>query len=513
MALITKNKNTKNDKIPSNWNLSTIDKIKSQGNKSIISGPFGSNIGKKYFVDSGIPVIRGNNLTNDLRRFMDDGFVYVTHEKAFELNTWAIKGDIIFTAAGTIGQVGIIEDNAKYDKYIISNKQLRLRVNEEIVRPLYVFYWFSRPEMVQYIQQRNTGSTIPLINLSVLKKLPIVIPPIEEQDRILNILSSLDDKIELNNQMNKTLEQMARAIFNRWFVEFEFPLGYARGKPSDHEQQRLPRRLPSGVEAAEASGYKSSGGVMIDSELGMIPEGWGITYYTDMIDVLGGGTPSKKEDKYWNNGDIPFFTPKDANDSTYVISTEDHITNIGLENCNSKLYEKNIVFITARGTVGKIILAGQNMAMNQSCYALKGKDDINQYFVYMLTKSIIDNLAQHAHGSVFSTITTDTFKKFKVIKPDINLINEFGKCVEPIFEKLYSNTLESRTLSLLRDTLLPKLMSGELRVPPEKVQLYESIAAPDHVPPPGRCPACTELSRSEPAEGDRGANSGGEQGG
>ncbi len=150
--------------IPEEWKLLTVDEIKSTEKKAIISGPFGSNISSKYFVDSGIPVIRGNNLATDMTRFIDDGFVFVTPEKAKELNTWAERNDIIFTAAGTLGQVGIIENNSKYAKYIISNKQLRLRVNENIVRPLYVFYWFSSPTMVKYIEQRNTGSTIPLIN-------------------------------------------------------------------------------------------------------------------------------------------------------------------------------------------------------------------------------------------------------------------------------------------------------------------------------------------------------------
>lgn len=123
-------------RIPEEWKLLTVDDIKSTEKKAIISGPFGSNIGSRYFVDSGIPVIRGNNLKADMTRFIDDGFVFLTLEKATELNTWAERNDLIFTAAGTISQVGIIPKNSKYEKYIISNKQLRLRVNESIIRSL-----------------------------------------------------------------------------------------------------------------------------------------------------------------------------------------------------------------------------------------------------------------------------------------------------------------------------------------------------------------------------------------
>src|SRR3972149_6369525 len=202
-------------KIPDDWELLTIDKIKANDKKAIISGPFGSNIGSRYFVESGIPVIRGNNLKADMTRFIDDGFVFLTLEKATELNTWAERNDLIFTAAGTLGQVGIIPKNSKYEKYIISNKQLRLRVNESIIRPLFAFYWFSSPIMVSYIQQRNTGSTIPLINLSVLRSLPIPVPPLDIQDRVINIVDSLDSKIALNRQMNSTLEAIGQALFAR----------------------------------------------------------------------------------------------------------------------------------------------------------------------------------------------------------------------------------------------------------------------------------------------------------
>jgi type I restriction enzyme S subunit len=206
--------------IPSDWDIKTLDEIKSPEKKSIISGPFGSNISAKYFVSFGVPVIRGNNLSLELGvRFKDNGFVFITEEKANELGTWAIEEDIIFTAVGTIGQIGIIERNTKYKKYIISNKQLRIRVNKSLIEPLFAYYWIASPQMVETIEQRNTGSSVPLINLSVLKSLLIPIPSKSEREQITELLSSLDDKIDLLHRQNKTLEQLAETLFRQWFVE------------------------------------------------------------------------------------------------------------------------------------------------------------------------------------------------------------------------------------------------------------------------------------------------------
>ena len=194
-----------------------MDQVKQQGAKAIVSGPFGSSIGSKFFVSEGIPIIRGNNLTTSMDRFVDEGFVFLTIEKAKEFeNCEAISNDIVVTAAGSIGQIGIIPETARYSKYIISNKQLRARLDSSKIMPLFAFYWLSSPWMVQYIQQRNTGSSVPLINLSVLRSLPIPLPPLPEQRAIAAILSSLDDKIELNRKLNATLEEIARTLFTAW---------------------------------------------------------------------------------------------------------------------------------------------------------------------------------------------------------------------------------------------------------------------------------------------------------
>ena len=144
--------------------------------RSVISGPFGSNVGKRYFKKTGIPLIRGNNLTTDFTKFIDQGFTFLTEQKADELKADAVRGDILFTAAGTIGQVGMIPENSEYERYVISNKQLRFRVDSKKADAEYVYYWLASPWIYKAILNRNTGSTVPLINLGIIKSLPLSIP-------------------------------------------------------------------------------------------------------------------------------------------------------------------------------------------------------------------------------------------------------------------------------------------------------------------------------------------------
>jgi type I restriction enzyme S subunit len=224
---------------------------------------------------------------------------------------------------------------------------------------------------------------------------------------------------------------MAQSLYREWFVHFRFP---------GHEKKRL-----------------------VESELGLIPEGWEVVRFTDIADVLSGGTPRTTTSEYWN-GSIPFFTPKDASSSFYVTETEKSITRIGLKTCNSKLYPKNTVFITARGTVGKVVLSAVDMAMNQSCYALQGRDGIDQITIFFSISNCINQLKQNAHGAVFDTIIVDTFRMLQVVKPPLALTSAFEALASPIFEMILKLLNKNANLRQTRDLLLPKLISGEVDV-------------------------------------------------
>ena len=408
--------------IPKYWKLKTIDEIKSSQKKSIISGPFGSNISAKYFENEGVPVIRGNNLSLDIhKKFVDNGFVFVNEEKADELGTWAEKDDIIFTAVGTIGQVGILQGNEIFTKYIISNKQLRLRVDKQIVNPLYAYYWFASPFMIDMIVQRNTGSSVPLINLSVLKSLLIPIPPKEEQEIILDILSSLDDKIDLLHRQNATLEKMAETLFRQWFVE----------------------------EAKEEWEEKTLGELLTITSSRRI-------FYSEYVST-----------------GIPFFRSKEIIElrNSGSTSSELYISHERFNEIDSKFGspKEGDILMTSVGTLGvayrvksheKFYFKDGNLTWFKDFKGLPS----SIIYLWLISKIGQEELSAITIGSTQQALTIEGLKSISFKIPPKGIVSICEKQFDDIISKMDSNQTQIRTLTALRDTLLPKLMSGEVKV-------------------------------------------------
>lgn len=321
---------------------------------------------------------------------------------------------------------------------------------------LFGYYLSRSPVFRSYALGHMEGTSgRQRVPASAVENFPLLLPPIEEQRAIAHILGTLDDKIELNRKQNETLEAMARALFKAWFVDFE-PV---RAKMEGRWQrgQSLPG-LPAHL-------YDLFPDRLVASELGEIPEGWEVEAYSDAVEIIGGGTPKTSVDEYWN-GEIPWFSVVDtpASSDVFVVSTEKSITQAGFENSSVKMAEKGVTIISARGTVGNLAIAGREMTFNQSCYALRGKSGFGSYFVFLSAQHMVEQLKAMAHGSVFSTITRQTFDAVKVVRPSEALLFQFERVIASLFDAILGNVNESRTLAQLRDTLLPKLISGELRV-------------------------------------------------
>lgn len=314
-----------------------------------------------------------------------------------------------------------------------------LRAKANITDPKFIYYLSISDEFRNTAIQSMTGTSgRQRAQKEALLDYDINLPSLHEQRLIGRTLSLLDEKIEKNNSIISNLEELAQTLFKRWFVDFEFP--NENGEP-----------------------YKSSGGKMVESELGMIPENFKVEKLSVTTNFLSGGTPKTKEKDYWN-GEIPFFTPKDITGSVYVTSTEKYITELGLDNCNSKLYPKNTLFITARGTVGKLNLSNKDMAMNQSCFALKHKQN-TQYYLYFSVKALLREIIQGATGAVFNAINLRDLNNLKTINPTNELVNKFETMIASIFEIMSLKEDENIKLKNIRDSLLPKLLSGEIELP------------------------------------------------
>src|SRR5258708_5086913 len=226
---------------------------------ALVGGPFGSDLVSKDYVETGVPVIRGQNLGQG--RWVGGEFAYVTPEKADSLaSNLAKPNDIVFTQRGTLGQVAIVPDRP-FDRYLISQSQMKLSVDPSKVDVLFLYYLFTSPEQQVYIRQNAIQVGVPHTNLGILRNTPIALPPLPEQKAIAAVLGALDDKIELNRRMNATLEAMARALFQSWFVDFDPVRGKQEG------------RTPSGLDAATAKLLPKA---FHETKLGYIPLGWGL---------------------------------------------------------------------------------------------------------------------------------------------------------------------------------------------------------------------------------------------
>jgi type I restriction enzyme, S subunit len=226
--------------VPRGWVRYTANEIKADNRYACVAGPFGSNISSKYFVEDGVPVIRGSNLRDDLTRFISDNLVFVSQQQSLKYKPQHVRaGDLVFTCWGTIGQVGIIPENGSYEQYIISNKQLKLSLDRNIANPLFCFYYFASPKYTEYIRSRNIGGAVPGINLGILKSLPIALPRLEEQTRVVEVLSAYDDLIANNTRRIELLERSAQLLFEEWFVRLRYP---------GHEHDKIVDGLPAGWE-------------------------------------------------------------------------------------------------------------------------------------------------------------------------------------------------------------------------------------------------------------------------
>jgi type I restriction enzyme S subunit len=377
------------------------------------TGPFGSQLHMSDYKLLGTPIITVEHLGEN--KILHNNLPLVGDEDKKRLVKYTLKeGDIVFSRVGSVDRRAYV--SKQEDGWMFSGRCLRVRVDKNRVDPKFLSFYFGQENFKETIRRIAVGATMPSINTTILSEVQVCIPEMEYQIKIASILSSLDDKIDLLHRQNKTLEQLAETLFRQWFVE----------------------------EAEES---------------------WEEKCLLDVIELVGGGTPKTEISDYWN-GNIKWLSAKDItpNHKRFITDTEKAITKLGLENSSAKILDKYSTIISARGTVGKFCLLSEPMAFSQSNYGVKPKYQDCFFFTYLLISNCVEELQAAAYGSVFDTITTNTFREHKIKIPTDKEIFNFEKTIEPYFKKMLSNTTQISTLTQLRDTLLPKLMSGEVRV-------------------------------------------------
>lgn len=402
--------------------------------EEISMGPFGSDVKKEFYVDNGVPILNGSNLQGF--KLQEDSFGYLTKEKADSLKKCnAHRGDIIVTHRGTLGQIVYVPVDSKYDRYVISQSQFRFRCKADLVDVQYLVYYFHTREGQYKILANASQVGVPALAraTSTFRLIDIKLPPLDDQRLIASILSSLDRKIELNNKINADLEEMAQAIFKNWFVDFE----------------------------------PFKGGKFVDSELGMIPEGWKVGRADDFYQINIGKTPPRKENKWFSTNPADKIWVSIANmgnSGIFISDSSEYLTKEAVDRHNIIVVPRNTILLSFKLTVGRVAIADKELTTNEAIARFILSDDKYMEYLYLYLKNF-DYNSLGSTSSIATAVNSKTIKGMQMLQPSDKIIDAFHIQVNPIFEKIRSLTKENSRLSLLRDTLLPRLMSGELEVP------------------------------------------------
>jgi type I restriction enzyme S subunit len=353
---------------------------------------------------------------------------FLSEDGALSLkNNLIPKNTISYTCIASIGKICITKEDS------FTNQQINsLIVDEKKAHYLYVFYWLI--QNTEFIKKSAGGTTTNIINKTDFSKVKIKIPrSLEIQKEIAHMLSVFDEKIEVLRKENQSLEELAQALYKRWFVEFNFP--DESGKP-----------------------YRENGGQMIDSELGLIPKGWRVGKLGEVVKVSGGGTPSTKNSEFWN-GNISWTSPRDLSgkDDRFLHVTSKKITNKGLEKISSPLYPKNTLLLSSRAPIGYLVITNIETAINQGYIAFIDHYFSNKY-MFLWLRNNMDLVNQSANGATFKEISKTAFKEIKAVIPEKKSLNKLELVIVDIFEKIRVNEEQIQALTETKERLLSKLI-------------------------------------------------------
>ena len=352
------------------------------------------------------------------------------NEKSTTLNK-PKAGDVLFSIIGSIGEPYLVRPQ---DIFGLSSSVSMLRANTKIIVPKYLYYWIRGHIFQNALYGIKGGVAQGYVSLEMIKSLPLEYPPLLTQHKIVSILSAYDDLIENNTRRIQILEEMAQALYREWFVEFRFP---------GHEKVK-----------------------MVESELGMVPDGWEMKEIGEIIETIGGGTPSTKNSEYWEDGNIIWFSPTDLTSAGTMFITDSgkKITKLGYKKSSAHMFPAYSVMMTSRATIGVVAINTRESCTNQGFITCIPNDRISAYQIYFWLLDHKEKIINIASGATYKEINKTTFRQFSILVSDIKTNELFFELVHPIFKDIKTLQDKNTNLRRTRDLLLPKLISGELDV-------------------------------------------------
>lgn len=450
------------------WRIATIGEIA----EKVAMGPFGSSIKVETFVPTGVPVISGQHL-HGCRLDESPGFNFITREHADRLkNANVQRGDVIFTHAGNIGQVALIPEESRYDSYVISQRQFYMRCKRDYVIPEFIVYYFKTGAGKHKLLANTSQVGVPSIAqpVSYLRTITIPFPPLPEQRAIAHILGTLDDKIELNQQMNETLEAIARAIFKSWFVDFDPVIDNAlrAGNPIPPELEHKAARRSGILALAKAEGHDLGLPKHLsdlfpdrfqDSEIGPIPARWKVGTLSDVaIHPRRGIQPSEIEPS------TPYIALEHM--PRRCIALADWGSASGLDSNKFEFKKGEILFGKLRPYFHKVGVAPLDGVCATDIVVVAPRSD--KWFGFVLghvsSTAFVEYTNAGSIGTKMPRTSWGEMARYVVVLPPELIARAFTDTIRPAIACIIASIYESHTLAALRDTLLPRLISGELRV-------------------------------------------------
>lgn len=407
------------------------------------------------YKNEGIQFLRSQNV-EPFRINLDDT-KYISPEFHARLQKSALApGDVVIVRTGKPGACAVIPDGltvANCSDLVIVRCGPRLDAK-------FLMYYVNTVATA-HINAHLVGAVQQHFNVGAARKLALRLPSLTEQQSIARVLADLDDKIELNRRMNETLEAMARAIFQSWFVDFDPVRAKAGGESPDSICQRLgltPELLALFPETFD------------ESSIGVLPSEWAVSSVGALADVVGGSTPNTKEPKFWEEGLHAWATPKDLSrlSTPVLLDTERKVTEAGLTQIGSGLLAPGTVLMSSRAPIGYRAINELPVAINQGFIAMKPFNGISRYFLLYWAEWALQEIVSRANGSTFLEISKSSFRPIPVVRPPGAVFAAFDQVVHPLYQRLVANEKEILLLTEQRDTLLPELLKGKTIVPAEE---------------------------------------------
>lgn len=411
----------------------------------MVGGPFGSKLVSRDYVPEGIPVIRGANLPTH-SRFSFDDLVFVTDEKvATDLfGNLAFPGDIVVTQRGTLGQVGLIPDSSPHPRFVVSQSQMKLTVDRSKADPLFVYYALRSPVGQHEIRSRSMTAGVPHINLSLFQQVRIPLPPLATQRKIATIFSAYDDLIENNNRRIKLLEEMAQRIYREWFIDFRYP-----------GREGVP---------------------LVDSELGLIPEGWNRVAIGEWAAVVVGSTPSRTIPEYWRDGTVPWINSGQINDLCVTEPTE-LITEDAYASTSTKMMPVGTTLVAITGaTLGQVSYLSIKACGSQNVCGIFTEDPADAPYLYYAITNSIEEIANRSMGGAQQHINRGIVHETLIVKPNEHALSAFCDIADGVLREIVCLLRSQNVLRNTRDLLLPRLISGAIDVTGADIAMPEAAA-------------------------------------